>query len=85
MMPVRLEPPALQSLVKHSTTEPLRSPSFNNTGEQKLDSIHHTLHHKLLNLFEITFLARAFQDFAPYMQLCSESRYYWFINFGNWV
>ena len=28
MTPVRLEPAALQSRVKHSTTEPLRSPEF---------------------------------------------------------
>ena len=39
-----------------------REDKFNNTGEEKLDSIYHTI----LQLFEITFLARAFQDFAPY-------------------
>ena len=73
--PVRLEPLALRSLVKHSTTEPLRFPSFNNTGEQKLDSIHHTLHHTFRNLFEFTFLKREFQDYTPYMQLCYERHY----------
>ena len=36
MTPVRLEPAALGSRVKHSTTEPLRSQSNNDTYIQKI-------------------------------------------------
>ena len=42
MMPVRLEPAALRSRVKHSTTEPLRSHSYsciNSTGVYKFRTI----------------------------------------------
>ena len=49
MTPVRLEPAALRSRVKHSTSEPLRSPNIHTAGEGANSTVIQCAHEQSLN------------------------------------